>query len=206
MRDTTTNRLRHARVAFAFVAILTATPLRAQATDSIPLSPNYWNKLWLGVTTSILLHEAAHVLTSVAVGGDPSFGFDNLRPTVYSGLSTQTDPHKQFLFSISGLVMQTLVNEAILDIPHRRGSAFERGVLGGGIGTTLFYLTIGRRGAVSDVEYIARTGGMTKAQVTLLFGSFAALHTFRISRDKHYANFFARPRGDGGMEFGIWLR
>ena len=55
--------------------------------------------------------------------------------------------------------MQTLIDEAILDIPHRRGAAFERGILGGGIGTTVFYLTIGRRGSVSDVDFIARTHG-----------------------------------------------
>ena len=53
--------------------------------------------------------------------------------------------------------MQSVIDEAILDIPHRRGSAFERGLLAGGIGTTLFYLTIGRRGSVSDVDFIART-------------------------------------------------
>ena len=77
--------------------------------------------------------------------------------------------------------MQSVLDEAILDIPHHRGSAFERGLLGGGIGTTLFYLTIGRRGSVSDIDFIARTHAMTQdADDTLLFGGIAALHTFRI--------------------------
>ena len=76
----------------------------------------------------------------------------------------------------------------------------------GGIGTTLFYLTIGRRGSVSDIEYIARMHGMTRAQSTLVFGGVAAMHTIRIARDPHYANFFARPRVGGGMDVGIQHR
>ena len=79
--------------------------------------------------------------------------------------------------------MQSLLDEGILDVPHSRGSAFERGLLGGGIGTTLFYLTIGRRGSVSDVDFMARTHVLTTTQVTLLFGSVAALHILRMSRE-----------------------
>ena len=131
--------------------------LRAQTADSVPpLSTNYWRKFGLGVSTSILLHEAGHVLTSIAVGGRPSFGFDTCRPTIYSGLNSHIEPHKQFLFSVAGLTVQNVLDEAILDIPHERGSAFERGILGGGLGTTIFYLTIGRRGSVSDIDFIAK--------------------------------------------------
>ena len=178
----------------------------AQARDTVELSPNYWGKLGLGVTASILIHEAAHIATSVIVGGHPSFGFDALRPTVYSGINSHVEPRKQFYFSISGLAVQSLLDEAILDVPHTRGSAFERGLLGGGIGTTLFYLTIGRRGSVSDVDFIARTHAMSITQVTVLFGSIAAVHTFRVSHNPSYANFFARPRADGGMDFGMSLK
>jgi hypothetical protein len=109
------------------------------------------------------------------------------------------------LFSAAGLTAQTLLDEAILDIPHARGSAFERGVLGGGIGTTLFYLTIGRQGSVSDVDFIARTHALTKTQVTLIYGGVAALHAFRISRDPSYANFFARGHPDGRTDVGFQL-
>jgi hypothetical protein len=188
-----------------FVVGLAARPavVRAQARDSVVLSANYWQKLTLGAVTSILLHESAHIAVAFAVGPGPYFGFDKLRPTVYSGIDSHLEPHKQYLFSVAGLTMQSVIDEAILDIPHHRGSAFERGLLAGGIGTTLFYLTIGRRGSVSDIEYIARMHGMTRAQSTLVFGSVAALHTIRIARDPHYANFFARPRVDGGMDVGI---
>ena len=178
----------------------------AQGRDSVRLAPNYWNRFVLGVTTSILLHEAAHIGVALAIGDSPSFGFDKLRPTVFSGIDSRQDPHKQFLFSAAGLAMQTLIDEAILDIPHSRGSAFERGILGGGIGTTVFYLTIGRRGSVSDVEYMARMHGMTRMQSTLLFGGFAAMHAIRISRDDSYANFFARPRPAGGADVGLNFR
>jgi hypothetical protein len=178
---------------------------RAQTPDSLASRGSYWRHFGYGVATSLALHEVAHVMTAEAVGGHPWFGFDKLRPTIYSGINSQLEPHKQFLFSAAGLTIQSLVDEAILDIPHARGSAFERGVLGGGIGTTLFYLTIGRRGSVSDVDFMARTHAMTITQVTLLFGSVAALHTFRISRDRHYANFFARPAPNGRVELGVQL-
>src|SRR6478672_2320367 len=188
-----------------FVVGLAARPavVRAQARDSVVLSANYWQKLTLGAVTSILLHESAHIAVAFAIGPGPYFGFDKLRPTVYSGIDSHLEPHKQYLFSVAGLTMQSVIDEAILDIPHHRGSAFERGLLAGGIGTTLFYLTIGRRGSVSDIEYIARTHGMTRAQSTLVFGSIATLHTVRIARNPSYANFFARPRAGGGMDVGI---
>ena len=205
MRDSTTARLRRASlvVLWTFGA---ASALRAQAADSVPpLSTNYWQKFGLGVTTSLLLHEAGHLVTSVAVGGHPSFGFDTGRPTIYSGLNSHIEPHKQFLFSVAGLTIQNLLDEAILDIPHRRGSAFERGILGGGLGTTIFYLTIGRQGSVSDIDYIARTHGMSKTQATLLFGGITTVHILRMSRDPHYANFFARPRPDGRVDLGVSL-
>jgi hypothetical protein len=208
MRDSITVGLRRATLGAAALALLAAPPrvLLAQSRDSVQLSSHYWPKFGLGFTTSILLHEAAHIMTSYAVGGHPSFGFDKLRPTIYSGISARVAPHKQFLFSISGLTMQNLIDEGILDIPHSRGSAFERGVLAGGIGTTLFYLTIGRQGSVSDVDFIARTHAMTKAQVTMVFGTITAAHVIRISRNPRYANFFARPGAGGGLDLGMTLK
>ena len=194
------------RVLVGVVAVVAfGAAARAQTPDSLASRGAYWRRFGYGVATSLALHEMAHVMTAKAVGGHPWFGFDKLRPTIYSGINSQLEPHKQFLFSAAGLTIQSLVNEAILDLPHARGSAFERGVLGGGIGTTLFYLTIGRRGSVSDVDFMARTHAMTITQVTLLFGSVAALRTIRISRNPHYANFFARPAPNGRMALGVQL-
>jgi hypothetical protein len=204
MRDSITTRLRRASL---IVPLLVGVAARAQAPDSVPpLSTNYWRKFVLGFSTSLLVHEAGHLVTSVAVGGHPSFGFDTGRPTIYSGLNSHIEPHKQFLFSVAGLTLQNALDEAILDIPHQRGSAFERGILGGGLGTTIFYLTIGRRGSVSDIEFIARTHGMSRTQATLLFGSVSAVHILRIWRDPHYANFFARSQADGRIDVGVTLR
>jgi hypothetical protein len=188
-------------------AVVAQSPARTQADSAeIAPSPNYWPKLVLGAVTSILAHEAGHVGTSIALGKHPSFGFDEYRPTVYSGINSHVQPRDQFYFSAAGLTVQSIIDEAILDIPHARGSAFERGVLGGGIGTTLFYLTIGRWGTVSDVDFMARTHVWNKTEVTAVFGAIAASHVIRMSRDKHYANFFVRPRPgarmDVGMEFG----
>ena len=78
-------------------------------------------------------------------------------------------PDKQFIFSAAGLTTQALINEAILDIPRSRGGAIERGILAGGIGTTLFYITIGRNGSVSDISVMARTSSLSKTQLSLIF-------------------------------------
>ena len=189
-------------VAFALAAVVPAS-LAAQDPDSVRLSPNYWPKLTAGAVTSVLLHESAHIAAALIIGNSPTFGFDKLRPTIYSGIDSHLEPHKQFLFSAAGLTVQSLIDEGILDVPHHRGGAFERGMLAGGIGTTVFYLTIGRRGSVSDIEFMARMHGMTRTQSTLLFGGIAALHAVRISRNEHYAHFFLRPRIDGRTEVGL---
>ena len=191
-------------MAFALAAVAPAS-LAAQDADSVRLSPNYWPKLTAGAVTSVLLHESAHIAAALIIGNSPTFGFDKLRPTIYSGIDSHLEPHKQFLFSAAGLTMQSLIDEGILDIPHHRGGAFERGMLAGGIGTTVFYLTIGRRGSVSDIEFMARMHGMTRTQSTLLFGGIAALHTIRIARNEHYAHFFLRPRVDGRTDVGLNL-
>jgi hypothetical protein len=155
--------------------------------------------------SSILAHEAGHVITAYAVGGHPSFGFDKGRPTIYSGIDSRIAPHKQFIFSSAGLTVQALLNEGILDIPHDRGGAFERGLLAGGIATTLFYITIGRNANVSDVSYMAATSSLTKGQVSLIYGGVAALQAFRIWKDPHYAHFFAAPAPDGSLKVGLSL-
>jgi hypothetical protein len=135
---------------------------------------------------------------SYAVGAHPYFGFDHGRPTVYSGIDSRIHPQKQFLFSAAGLTAQALVDEAILDIPHSRGSAFERGVLAGGIGATLFYITLGRNASVSDITYMAKTSSLSKTQISLIFGGISAIHAWRMSRDPRYSHFFARATGEGG--------
>ena len=187
----------------AVIATVLPATLAAQDADSVRLSPNYWPRFTAGAATSVLLHESAHIAAALIIGNSPTFGFDKLRPTIYSGIDSHLEPHKQFLFSAAGLTVQSLIDEGILDIPHSRGGAFERGMLAGGIGTTVFYLTIGRRGSVSDIEFMARMHGMTRTQSSLLFGGISALHTIRIARNKHYAHFFIRPSVDGRTQVGL---
>ncbi len=160
----------------------------------------------LGFISSILAHEAGHVIASYAVGGRPYFGFDKGRPTVYSGIDSNLEPHKQFIFSSAGLTVQTLMDELILDIPHHRGGAFERGLLAGGIATTAFYITIGRSASVSDVTFMARTSSLSKTEVSLIFGAIAASHVIRIHYDDHYAHFFAAPTERGALKVGMVVR
>jgi len=192
-----------------------AMPCMAQdtraASDSTVAAahpPHYWRIVAAGFAASLLAHESAHFATSLVLGGHPSLGFSKGRPTVYSGFDVIRDRHKQFLFSSMGLNVQAALDEGILDVPRARGSAFERGVLAGGIGTALFYITIGRTASVSDVDFMARTSSLNKTDITIIYGSIAALHMFRISRDGHYANFFLRPNqvGSGGLLVGMDIR
>lgn len=158
---------------------------------------HYWRRFAFGFGASILAHETAHILTSIAVGAHPYIAIDRGRPTVFSGIDSNKFPHKQFLFSAAGLTTQALVDEGILDLPHSRGGAIERGILAGGIGTTLFYITLGRNGSVSDIAVMARTSSLSKAELSLIFGGVSAIHAWRISRNPRYDHFFLRPTADG---------
>ncbi|MEP6619771.1 MAG: hypothetical protein ABJE47_10660 [bacterium] len=188
-------------------AVVLAPSLTAQTSpDSVASpAPHYWRDFAAGFAASLLAHEGAHIGTSLALGAHPTFGFDKGRPTVYSGINAQTDPHKQFLFSSMGLNVQAAIDEAVLDVPHQRGAPFERGVLASGIATALFYITIGRTASVSDVDFMARTSSLTKTDISLIYGGVALLHTIRMSRDGHYADFFVRPgpMNEHGLRVGV---
>jgi hypothetical protein len=161
-----------------------------------------WKRFAFGFGASIIAHEGAHVLSALLMGYHPYYAFDNGRPTVYSGIDSEQEPHKQFIFSAAGLTTQAIINEGILDIPHAGGGPIERGLLAGGIGTTLFYITLGRNASVSDISFMARTSSLSKTQVSLIFGGVSAIQALRISRDPKYDHFFIRPAGDG-LRFGV---
>jgi hypothetical protein len=188
--------------ALGVLAIGASTAIRVDAQQSAPASDNYWRLFVLGAGVSLLAHETAHIVTAYAVGAHPYLGLDHGRPTIFSGINSRLHPTKQFLFSAAGITTQTLLNEGILDIPHNRGSAFERGMLAGGIGTTLFYITLGRNGSVSDISVMARTSSLSKTQLSLIFGGVSAIQAWRISRDPRYNHFFARPT-ETGAEVGL---
>ena len=171
----------------------TNTAATLSTTQHARYPKHYWRNLSLGFASSILFHEAGHVVTAYAVGAHPHFGFDKGRPTIYSGIFTSTDPHKQFLFSSAGLNVQAVLDEGILDVPHHRGGAFERGLLAGGIATAFFYATLGRNASNSDITFMARTSSLSKTQASLIYAGLATIHTIRIAHNKHYANFFLRP-------------
>lgn len=158
-----------------------------------------------GFVSSILLHETAHYTASYAMGFHPHFGFDKGRPTAFSGINEFEHRRQQFIFSAAGLTVQDLLDEMILDVPHDRGGPFERGLLAGGIGTTLFYVTAGRNAHVSDISVMSRNSSLSKSQLSLIFGSIAALHAIRVGRDHHFARFFAVPSGDG-VRAGVSIR
>jgi hypothetical protein len=104
-----------------------------------------------------------------------------------------------------GLNVQALLDEAVLDVPHDGGGAFERGVLAGGIATAIFYVTLGRTASVSDVDFMARTSSLSKGDITLIYGGVALMHGLRMHHDRRYANFFVRPAPAGapGLRVGV---
>jgi len=203
-------------VAASGLAVLSAMPGLVAGQSAVPplsgraklsassedTNDHNWKRFAFGFGASILAHEGAHVLSSLLMGYHPYYAFDHGRPTVYSGINTEAEPHKQFIFSASGLATQAIINEAILDIPHVGGGQIERGILAGGIGTTLFYITLGRNASVSDITYMARTSSLSKTQISLIFGGVSAIQALRISRDPKYDHFFMRPAGDG-LEVGF---
>lgn len=198
-------------VVFALLAANERLPAQVVAGDSVTApSPvpqkHYRLRFVLGFAASILAHEGGHVVAAYAVGGHPSFGFNKWRPTIYSGIDSRIDPHKQFIFSSAGLTVQTLLDETLLDVPHPRGriaGPFERGLLAGGIGTVLFYITLGRSASVSDVTFMANTSSLTKTQVSLIYGGIAALHVVRIHFKDRYAHFFSVPDATGHLRIGV---
>ena len=196
------------------LALSMARPSAAQKpADSASVSPHgsssgrWWALFATGFASSILAHEGAHVVAAYAVGGRPSFGLNEGRPTIYSGVDATLEPRKQFVFSSAGLTVQSLIDEGILDVPHRsrRAGAFERGLIAGGLATSFFYVTIGRTGSVSDVDFMARTSKLNKTSITAIFGGLALVHAWRVAHDSRYADFFARPAPEGGLRVGVTL-
>ena len=72
----------------------TARAAMAVGHDSVRPSSHYWSYFAAGFASSILLHEAGHIGMSLALGAHPTFGFNKGRPTVYSGISAESEPHK----------------------------------------------------------------------------------------------------------------
>lgn len=207
-RSSRTVRLERALRAAVVLSVLACGGAGAQEQrQENPRPPHYWRSVAAGFATSLLAHEAAHVITALALGAHPTFGLDKGRPTVYSGINSTKEPHKQFLFSSMGLNVQSALDETILDVPHERGSPFERGVLAGGIATALFYVTIGRTASVSDVDFMARTSSLSKTDIGLIYGGVAVLHAVRMSHDGHYADVFVRPApaNERGLRVGVHL-
>src|SRR6266566_3589695 len=183
-----------------------ATPARAQSALTFAFArqavadsaaDHYWQRFAFGFASSLLAHESAHIISSLVMGFHPHVALDNGRPTIFSGIDSQKYPHRQFIFSAAGLTTQSIINEAILDLPHTGGGPIERGILAGGIATTLFYITIGRNGAVSDIAFMSRTSSLSKTQLSLIFGGLSAIQAFRILRNPKYDHFFVRPTESG---------
>src|SRR5256885_14901415 len=131
------------RVALFWAMMLPAGRLSPQQTSPFAITSGrptgYWRKLALGFGLSLFAHESAHVLSSLAMGFHPYVGFDHGRPTIYSGIDTNRYPHKQFIFSASGLTTQAVLDELLLDIPHSSGAAIKRGIVAGWVEIEPFF-------------------------------------------------------------------
>ena len=89
---------------FVLLSGLPAAALSQEYSTGDPDKPadSYWKKFAIGAGVSLLAHESAHILTSLALGFHPYVGLDHGRPTVFSGIDSRKYPHKQFLFSAAG--------------------------------------------------------------------------------------------------------
>lgn len=193
-----------ARAARLLVPLVLAAsaPLQPATAQGLP----GWAQFAGGVLASVLAHEAGHVTASALLGGSPSLGFDHGRPVIYSGINAGANPDRQFVFSASGMTVQLLLNEVLLNWPHQEGEragAFERGVLAGGVGTVLFYFTIGRTASVSDVTQMARYSGLDRWSLAAIFGGVAATEVVRILRSDRYGpHFFVMPGPERTVRVG----
>jgi len=177
-----------------------AAPAAGQGTPG-------WVRFVAGAVSSVLVHEAGHVTAAAVLGGSPSVGFDHARPVIYSGLDAALDPHAQFVFSASGMSVQLLLNEVLLAWPDEAGELagpFERGVLAGGIGTVVFYFTVGRNASVSDVQQMAQYSGLSKWTLAGIFGGVAVAEALRmVTRERYGPHFFVMPGPARTVRVGV---
>jgi len=189
------------------LALWIALPAAAPAQEQVPVRREHfsWLSFLAGAATSIAAHEASHVATALVLGGSPSLNLDKGRPVIRSGIDASVHPARQFTFSAAGMSTQLVINELLLDLPRGSQSAgeFERGVLAGGVATAVFYFTIGRNAAVSDVQQMAANSGLSKWALTGIFGGVALSDVVRIATHKRYANFFAVPGRDANLLVGV---
>lgn len=202
---------RRASAPFLLIAsagVIALSPsLSAQATVPAARSDRpvrfSWPTFATGVVTSILAHELTHVAVALAVGGRPSLGFDQGRPVIHSGIGPNQST-KAFAFSASGMSMQLVIDEVLLNWPRSGGIAreLERGLLAGGVGTVAFYLTLGRSARVGDLQQMVTHSGLSAWGVTAIFGGVAASEVVRMALKQRYAHFFAGPARGGRVVVG----
>lgn len=82
------------------VLLLTGLPATASGqwySSGAPAEPSdsFWKRFALGAGVSLLAHESAHILTSLALGFHPYIAFDKGRPTVFSGIASNKYPRHQ---------------------------------------------------------------------------------------------------------------
>ena len=130
---------------------------------------------------------------------------DSGRPVIRSGIDPNADPAGPFAFSAAGMGTQLPINEVVFLLPHRapRASAFEYGLMAGGIGTVAFYLSVGRSSEVGDVQQMVQHSGLSTWGVTAIFGGVALAEIVRLALSKRYLNFFATPTPQNELAFGV---
>lgn len=188
-------------MAHRLTLILAATLTFAAPQPLLSQTPSsaFWPKFIAGFFTSLAAHEAAHVTSSLVMGYTPGLGFDAGRPVIHSGIDEARHHTAQFIFSASGMTTQLVLNEVLLDWPHhgQPASAFTKGMLASGVGTVLFYFTIGRSSNISDVQLMADNSSLSKWELAAIFGGVAATDVVRVLINPRYAHFFAAPTSNG---------
>jgi hypothetical protein len=188
-------------IALVSLALPAAAP--AQAASATPHVS--WPHFAEGFALSIVAHEAAHVLSALALGGSPSLALNSGRPVIESGIDGTRHPARAFTFSAAGMTVQLAANEAILDWPHggRPAGSFARGFLVGGIATVAFYVTVGRTAKVGDMAQMEEFSSLSPWTLTAIFGGVALSDAIRLAVEPRYGSLFVVPLPDGQLAVGI---
>src|SRR5205085_42796 len=89
---------------FALLAALVNPAMGQEPQDSTNgashlVHARWWQFFVTGFASSIVMHEGAHIVAAYAMGARPTFGLNEGRPTIYSGIDANLEPGKQFVFS-----------------------------------------------------------------------------------------------------------
>lgn len=153
------------------------------------------SKFTLGLGSSVLVHEAGHVVGAVALGAEiREVGFTH----VTAEFQENGTPAKIRIFTMSGYLAQNIAAEIILQNKSWHDSSYAIGMFAAAHLTNIVNATsyLLRRDASSDMDQFADNGGYAYLVSALMLG-YTAYSLYRVKTDTNIV-----PYMKGNM-FGI---